>query len=141
MMAAERTTNKWKRHLGCLWKEGMEARVVTKAESGPEISQMGGRQAVGQMVFSVPKCSKWRDTPYHTFILHKEWIKKKPRACQFFLELTCVISLINFACLCYPFAAFFKLRPSLGALSITLRFQWKMWTESKVPVYIVQLSM
>lgn len=51
MVAAERTANKWKRHLGCLRKEGMEARVVTKAESGPEISQMGGRQAGGQMGF------------------------------------------------------------------------------------------
>lgn len=121
MVAAKRTANKWKRHLGCLRKEGIEARVVTKAESGPEISQMGGRQAGGQMVFSVPKCSKWRDTPHHTFILHKEWIKKKPRACQsfFFLELTCVISLINFACLYYPFAVFFNLRPLLGSLSIT----------------------
>lgn len=62
-VAVERTTNEFKRHLGCLRKEGMEARVVRKAESGPEISQMGGRQAVGQMVSSVPKCSKLRDTP------------------------------------------------------------------------------
>ena len=62
-VAVERTTNEFKRHLGCLRQEGMEARVVRKAESGPEISQMGGRQAVGQMVSSVPKCSKLRDTP------------------------------------------------------------------------------
>lgn len=71
-VAAERTTNECESHLGCLREEGMGARVGTEAESGPEISQMGGRQAVGQMVFSVPKCSKLRDTPYHTFILYKE---------------------------------------------------------------------
>lgn len=72
MVVVERTINEGERHLACLRKEGMEARVVSKEESGPEISQMGGRQAVGQMVFSVPKCSKLRDTPYHTFISDKE---------------------------------------------------------------------
>lgn len=46
LVAVDRTTNEFKRHLGCLRKEGMEARVVRKAESGPEISQLGGRRAV-----------------------------------------------------------------------------------------------
>lgn len=72
IVAVERTINEGERHLACLRKEGMEARVVSKADSGPEISQMGWGQAVGQIVFSVPKCSKLRDTPYHTFISYKE---------------------------------------------------------------------
>lgn len=95
--------------------------MVTKAESGPEISQMGGRQAGGQMGFLFQNVQS-EGTLLTTLLFYtKSELRRNqgPVRVFFFLELTCVISLINFACLYYPFAAFFNLRPLLGALSIT----------------------
>lgn len=50
MVAAERTTNEFERHLGCLGKEGTEARVVTKAEWARDQSD-GWERPLGRWSF------------------------------------------------------------------------------------------
>lgn len=62
LVAAERTTNEFKRHLGCLRKEGKEARVVTKAEWARD--QSNGRETgCGADGLFCSKMFKVRDTP------------------------------------------------------------------------------
>lgn len=62
MVAAERTTNELKRHLGCLRKEGTEARVVSKAEWARDQSVGWERGCWADGLFC-SKMFKVRDTP------------------------------------------------------------------------------
>lgn len=71
--------------------------MVRKAESGPEISQMGGRQAVGQMVSSVPKYSKLRTLLSTLLFYTKSELRRNQGSIRVFPGFTCVLSLINFA--------------------------------------------
>ena len=70
--------------------------MVRKAESGPEISQIGGRETVGQMASSVPKCSKLRTLLSLLLFYTMSELRKKQGSVRVIPGFTCGISLINF---------------------------------------------
>lgn len=51
LVAVERTTKECERHLGCLGKEGMEARVVTKQRVGQRSVRWEGDRLLGRWSF------------------------------------------------------------------------------------------
>lgn len=83
---------------------------------------MGGRQAVGQMVFSVPKCSKLGTLLSTLLFDTKRELRRDQGSVRVLSGFACVISLIHFPCLCNSSAAFFKLRASFDAFFITFGF-------------------
>lgn len=86
---------------------------------------MGGRQAVGQMVFSVSKCSKLGTLLSTLLFDTKRELRRNQGSVRVLSRFACIVSLIRFAYLCNSSAHFFKPRPSLDALFIILRFQCK----------------
>lgn len=97
--------------------------MVRKAESGPEISRIGGRQTVGQMASSVPKCSKLRILLSTLLFYTKSELRRNQGSVRVFPRFTCGISLINFTLFMSFICCLLQIKPHLfGALSKTLGF-------------------